>query len=213
MWGWRGSLRRRADDPRRRRCVPDCVRRVGRRAVREERDGGVASGGTIVTLRGLGFDVGPVAYCRFGESKAQISSVISVDAEKLVCATPPAPRKVLHGDGTAEDVHLLLSTDNVVYIDIGYDYTYYDQPTAFSQVVPAGGPKRGGTAVANFETVAEAIPASKIIKQAVDTYGKLDGVVNNAQLAARREVDIQADPRRHDLGAVDHGGTTVAIAQ
>lgn len=40
--------------------------------------------------------------------------------------------------------------------------------------------KRGGTAVANFETVAEAIPASKIIKQAVDTYGKLDGVVNNA---------------------------------
>ena len=40
--------------------------------------------------------------------------------------------------------------------------------------------KRGGTAVANFESVAEAIPASKIIKQAVDTYGKLDGVVNNA---------------------------------
>jgi NAD(P)-dependent dehydrogenase (short-subunit alcohol dehydrogenase family) len=40
--------------------------------------------------------------------------------------------------------------------------------------------KRGGTAVANFETVAEAIPASKIIKMAVDTYGKLDGVVNNA---------------------------------
>jgi NAD(P)-dependent dehydrogenase (short-subunit alcohol dehydrogenase family) len=38
----------------------------------------------------------------------------------------------------------------------------------------------GGTAVANFESVAEAIPASKIIKQAVDTYGKIDGVVNNA---------------------------------
>ncbi|OQW55496.1 MAG: 3-hydroxyacyl-CoA dehydrogenase [Proteobacteria bacterium SG_bin9] len=40
--------------------------------------------------------------------------------------------------------------------------------------------KRGGTAVANFESVAEAIPASKIIKQAVDAFGKLDGVVNNA---------------------------------
>ncbi|PZA13311.1 3-hydroxyacyl-CoA dehydrogenase [Rhodopseudomonas palustris] len=40
--------------------------------------------------------------------------------------------------------------------------------------------KEGGTAVANFESVAEAIPASKIVKQAVDTYGKLDGVVNNA---------------------------------
>ncbi|OPF94220.1 SDR family NAD(P)-dependent oxidoreductase [Rhodopseudomonas palustris] len=40
--------------------------------------------------------------------------------------------------------------------------------------------KEGGIAVANFESVAEAIPASKIVKQAVDTYGKLDGVVNNA---------------------------------
>ena len=40
--------------------------------------------------------------------------------------------------------------------------------------------KRGGTAVANFETVAEAIPASKIVKTAIDTFGKLDGVVNNA---------------------------------
>jgi NAD(P)-dependent dehydrogenase (short-subunit alcohol dehydrogenase family) len=40
--------------------------------------------------------------------------------------------------------------------------------------------QRGGTAVANFETVAEAIPASRIVKMAIDTYGKLDGVVNNA---------------------------------
>lgn len=40
--------------------------------------------------------------------------------------------------------------------------------------------KAGGTAVANFETVAEAVPASRIIKQAVDAFGRLDGVVNNA---------------------------------
>src|SRR4030088_648078 len=40
--------------------------------------------------------------------------------------------------------------------------------------------KRGGTAVANFDTVAEAIPASKIVKTAIDSFGKLDGVVNNA---------------------------------
>src|ERR1700737_2482443 len=40
--------------------------------------------------------------------------------------------------------------------------------------------KRGGAGVANFETLGEAIPASKIVKMAVDTYGKLDGVVNNA---------------------------------
>ena len=40
--------------------------------------------------------------------------------------------------------------------------------------------KRGGTAVANFETVAEAIPASRIVKAAIDSFGRLDGVVNNA---------------------------------
>jgi len=40
--------------------------------------------------------------------------------------------------------------------------------------------KRGGTAVANFETVAEAIPASRIVKTAIDHFGRLDGVVNNA---------------------------------
>jgi NAD(P)-dependent dehydrogenase (short-subunit alcohol dehydrogenase family) len=40
--------------------------------------------------------------------------------------------------------------------------------------------QRGGTAVANFETVAEAIPASRIIQSAMDHFGRLDGVVNNA---------------------------------
>src|ERR1700719_1231402 len=40
--------------------------------------------------------------------------------------------------------------------------------------------KRGGIAVANFETVAEAIPASKIVKTAIDHFGKLAGEVNNA---------------------------------
>jgi NAD(P)-dependent dehydrogenase (short-subunit alcohol dehydrogenase family) len=40
--------------------------------------------------------------------------------------------------------------------------------------------KRGGIAVANFETVAEAVPAGKIVKAAIDSFGRLDGVVNNA---------------------------------
>ena len=40
--------------------------------------------------------------------------------------------------------------------------------------------QQGGIAVANFETVAEAVPASRIVKHAVDAFGRLDGVVNNA---------------------------------
>src|SRR3981189_1244400 len=40
--------------------------------------------------------------------------------------------------------------------------------------------KRGGTAVANFETVAEAIPASKIAQMAVNPCSNRERVVNNA---------------------------------
>ena len=99
--------------------------------------GGVSSGATVVTLSGFGFDRGPVRYCRFGLLPRV--EVLSVSAESLLCATPPAD--------AAGDVHLLLSNDDVVYIDTGLDYTYYVQPTVFSAVTPEGGPKRGGTLV------------------------------------------------------------------
>src|SRR5260370_7373390 len=39
--------------------------------------------------------------------------------------------------------------------------------------------KRGGTAVANFETVAEAIPATKIVPTPTDSFGNLDPLVHN----------------------------------
>ena len=59
--------------------------------------------------------------------------------------------------------------------------------------------KRGGTAVANFETVAEAIPASKIVKMAVDTYGKLDGVAildtKDVPAALKRATLVSEQPR------------------
>src|SRR5438552_16916886 len=42
--------------------------------------------------------------------------------------------------------------------------------------------KRGGTAVANLETVAEAAAASKIVKAALDSFGRLDGAVNTARI-------------------------------
>src|SRR3954454_4486036 len=74
--------------------------------------------------------------------------------------------------------------------------------------------KRGGTAVANFETVAEAIPASKIVKSAVDSFGKLDGVVNNAGILRdaifhRMSIDaFEAVIKVHLMGSfyVSHAG-------
>jgi NAD(P)-dependent dehydrogenase (short-subunit alcohol dehydrogenase family) len=40
--------------------------------------------------------------------------------------------------------------------------------------------QKGGTAVPNFDTVAEPSAAATIVKTALDHFGKLDGVVNNA---------------------------------
>jgi NAD(P)-dependent dehydrogenase (short-subunit alcohol dehydrogenase family) len=40
--------------------------------------------------------------------------------------------------------------------------------------------KRGGQAVANFDSVAEPASANAIVKSAVDAFGGLDGVINNA---------------------------------
>src|SRR6202142_4753145 len=46
--------------------------------------------------------------------------------------------------------------------------------------------KRGGIAVANFETVAEAVPASKIVKTGVQSFGALAGGVNNGAILRGR---------------------------
>jgi NAD(P)-dependent dehydrogenase (short-subunit alcohol dehydrogenase family) len=40
--------------------------------------------------------------------------------------------------------------------------------------------KAGGVAIANFDTVAEPGAAANIVRTAVDTFGRIDGVVNNA---------------------------------
>src|SRR3954452_23404088 len=44
----------------------------------------------------------------------------------------------------------------------------------------------GGEAVPNFDTVAEPGPAANIVKTAVDAFGRIDGVVNNAGILRDR---------------------------
>ena len=54
--------------------------------------------------------------------------------ESLLCATPPS---ALEADGGAGDVHLLLSRDDLVYIDTGLDYTYYVQALTTIYLFPS----------------------------------------------------------------------------
>src|SRR4029077_18634850 len=45
---------------------------------------------------------------------------------------------------------------------------------------------KGGKASPNYESVADPAGAERIIKQAVDTFGKIDGVINNAGILRDR---------------------------
>src|SRR6266705_3950772 len=86
------------------------------------------------------------------------------------------------GRGIGREIALLCAAEGakVVVNDPGVAADGSGTSAAPAEEVVEEIKNRGGTAIANFETVAEAIPASRIVKIATATYGKLDGVVNNA---------------------------------
>ena len=67
--------------------------------------------------------------------------------------------------------------------------------------------KAGGKAVATFDSVADAAPAANIIKTAVDTFGRIDCVINNAGILRDRIfhrmsiVDFETVIKVHLLGS------------
>ena len=83
------------------------------------------------------------------------------------------------GRGIGREIALLCASEGakVVVNDPGAAADGSGSNAAPAEEVVEEIKKRGGTAVANFETVAEAVPASRIVKMAVDHFGKLDGVV------------------------------------
>jgi NAD(P)-dependent dehydrogenase (short-subunit alcohol dehydrogenase family) len=86
------------------------------------------------------------------------------------------------GRGIGREIALLCAAEGakVVVNDPGVAADGSGTSAAPAEEVVEEIKKRGGIAIANFETVAEAIPASRIVKMATDHFGKLDGVVNNA---------------------------------
>jgi len=86
------------------------------------------------------------------------------------------------GRGIGREIALLCAAEGarVVVNDPGVAADGSGSNAAPAEEVVEEIEKSGGTAVANFETVAEAIPAGKIVQTAIDRFGRLDGVVNNA---------------------------------
>ena len=86
------------------------------------------------------------------------------------------------GRGIGREIALLCAAEGakVVVNDPGGAADGSGSDAAPAETVVEAIRKAGGSAVADFETVAEPVPASRIVKRAIETYGRLDGVVNNA---------------------------------
>lgn len=92
------------------------------------------------------------------------------------------------GGGIGRDIALALAAEGakVVVNDIGTSATGEGQDAGPAQRVVEEIKAAGGQAVANTDSVSEAAAAGSIIECAVDTFGRIDGVVNNAGILRDR---------------------------
>jgi NAD(P)-dependent dehydrogenase (short-subunit alcohol dehydrogenase family) len=84
------------------------------------------------------------------------------------------------GIGRAEAIALAQAGASVVVNDLGVDLLGLGKSSGPAEEVVAEITKNGGNAVANFESVVDFECAGRIIQQAVDTFGRIDILINNA---------------------------------
>jgi NAD(P)-dependent dehydrogenase (short-subunit alcohol dehydrogenase family) len=90
-----------------------------------------------------------------------------------------------HGVGRAHALAFASQGAKVVVNDIGVNKEGDGGSGAPADETVAMIKENGGEAVANYDSVADFKAASRIIEQAVDTYGRLDVLVNNAGIFRR----------------------------
>src|SRR5439155_15531578 len=86
------------------------------------------------------------------------------------------------GRGIGREIALLAAAEGakVVVNDLGGAADGQGASAGPAEEVVSEIKKRGGSTVANTDSVAEPATANNIIKTALDAFGRLDGVVNNA---------------------------------
>lgn len=86
------------------------------------------------------------------------------------------------GRGIGREVALSLATHGarVVVNDIGASLDGYESDTAISDEVVAEISKKGGEAIADSNSISESTGAESVVQTALDTYGRIDCVVNCA---------------------------------
>ena len=92
------------------------------------------------------------------------------------------------GGGIGRDIALAMAREGakVVVNDVGASMTGEGHDVGPAQRVVDEIRAAGGTAAANTDSVADATAADRIVTTALDTYGRLDGVVNNAGILRDR---------------------------
>jgi len=92
------------------------------------------------------------------------------------------------GGGIGRDLALALAAEGakVVVNDVGASAAGEGSSEAPAQAVVAEIRAAGGDAVVNGDSVAEAASAGRIVECALDHYGRIDGVVNNAGILRDR---------------------------
>lgn len=92
------------------------------------------------------------------------------------------------GGGIGRDIALAMAAAGakVVVNDIGTSTTGEGTDTGPAQKVVEEIKAAGGTAVANTDSVSDASSAGAIVQCAVDTFGRIDGIVNNAGILRDR---------------------------
>lgn len=92
------------------------------------------------------------------------------------------------GGGIGRDMALAMAAEGakVVVNDIGTSTSGEGQDAGPAQKVVEEIKAAGGQAVANTDSVAEAAAANRIIESAIDHFGRIDGVVNNAGILRDR---------------------------
>src|ERR1700751_238349 len=83
------------------------------------------------------------------------------------------------GIGRAEAIALAGAGASVVVNDLGVDLSGTGESSGPADEVVAEIVANGGKAVANYESVADYESAGRIIRQAIDAFGRIDILINN----------------------------------
>jgi NAD(P)-dependent dehydrogenase (short-subunit alcohol dehydrogenase family) len=111
------------------------------------------------------------------------------------------------GLGRSHALTLASRGANVVVNDLGGSLNGQGQSSSAADAVVGEIKAMGGKAVANYDSVADATGAEKIVASAVDAFGRLDILVNNAgilrdkTLAKMDPADYEAVTRVHLFGS------------